>query len=230
MNASLAPVSELTPAGPNRRQRGIRVPQLLLSLLVVAVFALLAVWWQASTTSRTPVLALANDVEVGVPLTRADLTEVYINTDVPTVHEPVEFLELFVGVSPVADLEAGTLITDAMFRSSSALEANEALVGVRVSGDEAPSGIAIGDQVQVLVEAGDDEVGGVTVLAPDAIVEAVTPTRDGTQVALRLRMGIEQAQLTQLAAEDVVVIEVEVPGPPSWSVGSPTQPDEEDGS
>lgn len=227
MNAALASVPELSPAGPSRRQRGVRVPQLLLSMLVVAVFALLAVWWQASTTSRTPVLALANDVEVGVPLTRADLTEVYINSDVPTSHESPDFVDLFVGVTPLADLEAGTLITGSMFRSSTSLGSNEAMVGVRVSGDEAPSGLAIGDQVQVLVGGGD---GGVTVLVPDAVVEAVTPTRDGSQLALRLRMGIEQAQLTQLAAEDVVVIEVEVSGPPSWSVGSSTQPDEEDDS
>ena len=56
---------ELAPAGPKRQQRSIQLPQLLLSMLVVAVFALLAVWWQASTTSRTPVLALASDVSTG---------------------------------------------------------------------------------------------------------------------------------------------------------------------
>ena len=162
-----------------------------------------------------------------MPLTRADLTEVYINTDVPTAHESPDFVELFVGVSPVVDLEAGTLITGSMFRSSASLAANEAMVGVRVTGDEAPSGLSIGDQVQVLVESADD---GVVVLAPDAVIEAVTPSRDGSQLALRLRMGVEQAQRTQLAADDVVVIEVEVSGPPSWSVGSSTQPDEEDGS
>lgn len=227
MNATLAPVAELAPAGPAHRQRGIRVPQLLLSLLVVAVFSLLAVWWQASTTARIPVLALANDVEVGVPLTRSDLTEVYINSDVPTAHESPDFADLFVGVRPVVNLDAGTVITGTMFRSSTALAPNEALVGVRVTGDEAPSGLVAGDQVQVLV---DDGSGGVDVLVPDAVVEETTSTRDGTQLILRLRMGIEQAQRTQLAADDVVVIEVEVSGPPSWSVGSPTQPDEEDGS
>ncbi len=232
MNATLASVTEFAPAGPTRRQRGIRVPQLLLSLLVVAVFSLLAVWWQASTTSRVPVLALANDVEVGVPLARSDLTEIYINSDVPTAHESPEFADLFVGVRPVADLEAGTVITGTMFRSSSALGPNEAMVGIRVDADEGPSGLVVGDQVQVLIGNGDDGdgAGSVEVLVPDAIVEAATLNRDGSQLILRLRMGLEQAQRTQLVADDVVVIEVEVSGPPSWSVGTPTQPDEEDGS
>ena len=227
MNAPLTSVSEFSPAGPTRPQRSARIPQLLLSVLVVAVFALLAVWWQASTTSRTPVLALANDVSVGVPLARSDLTEIYLDSDVPTAHESPEFVDLFVGVSPVADLPAGTIISDAMFRTTSALGPNEAMVGVRVSGDEAPGGLTVGDRVQVLVSERDDEV---TVLAPDAQVESVVTSRDGSQVVLRLRMGIAQAQRTQVRAEDVVVIEIEASGPASWSVGSPTQPDEEDGS
>jgi len=215
MNANLAavPEIELSPAGPRRRQRGVRFPQLLLSLLVVAVFALLAVWWQASTTSRVPVLALANDVSVGVPLDRSDLTEIYINTDVPTTHESPEFVDLFVGVRPLVDLEAGTLVTGAMFRSSPMLAAGEAMVGIRVTGDEAPSGLAAGDRVQVLTGDGDQQV---RVLVPDAVVEFVSPDRDGAHVSLRLRMGVEQAQRTQLVADQVVVIEVTASDPPSW--------------
>lgn len=216
MTEPFGPPPDLSPAGPRHQQRGIRLPQLLLSLLVVAVFALLAVWWQANTTSRVPALALANDVSIGVPLTRADLTEIYVNTDVPARVEDPQFIDLFVGVSPVADLEAGTLITGAMFRRSAALGPNEGMAGLRLNGDEGPSGLAAGDRVQVLV-TDDDEPEGVRILAPDARVEAVTSADSGERL-IRLRMGVDQAQQVQLAADDVVLIEVDNTGPASWEI------------
>lgn len=213
MTSPLASVPELVPAGPSRQQRGIRVPQLLLSLLVVAVFALLAVWWQASATSRTPAIALANDVQIGVPLTRADLTEIYINTDVPAVVEDPQFIDSFIGVAPRSNLEAGTLITDAMFRRSTALGPNEGLVGLQLDADEAPSSLVPGDRVQILVRGPSGEA---VMLAPDAQVESVALTRDVGTVAVQLRLGVEQAQLVQLSADDVVVIEVDNAGEASW--------------
>lgn len=215
MTSPLASVPELVPSGPSRQQRGIRVPQLLLSLLVVAVFALLAVWWQANATARTPAIALANDVQIGVPLVRSDLTEIYINTDVPALVEDPQFLEAFIGVVPRVDLEAGTLITDSMFRRSTALGPNQGLVGLRLDADEAPSSLVPGDRVQVLSQG---PTGEAVVLALDAEIESVSATRDIGTVAVQLRLGVEEAQLVQLAAEDVVVIEVENIGEPSWKL------------
>ena len=209
---------ELTPAGPSRQQRGIRLPQLLLSLLVVAIFALLAVWWQASTTSRTAALALANDVEVGVPLSRVDLTTIYMNTDVPSQYEDPQFADVFVGVSPVTDLEAGTIITASMFRRSTALGPNEALVGLRLSADEAPSGLNPGDAVQIIGPGQDEQV---EILAADARVEAVAVSTDGT-ATVRLRLGIPDAQRVQLSADEVVVIEVDNSATPSWLLDEET--------
>ena len=69
-----------------------------MSLAIVALFALLAVWWQASTSARVPALALATDVEVGIPITRGDLTEIFINTDVPARYEDPRFADLFASV------------------------------------------------------------------------------------------------------------------------------------
>ena len=217
MTSPLDQVGDLTPAGPRTRQRGIRLPQLLLSLLVVAVFALLAVWWQANTTSREPVVALANDVEVGVPLTRADLTEIYISSDIAPRVEAAEFIELFVGKVPVTSLEAGTLITGRMFRVAVPLTKGQAFVGLQLDATQAPPGLVTGDRVQVLAEGSDDEV---RLLAQDARVESVA--LDGVRVALRLRMGLEQAQRVQLEAKSVVVIKVDNTGPASWENEDPS--------
>lgn len=194
----------LTPAGPRSPQRSVRVPQLLLSLLVVAVFALLAVWWQATTSSRTPVLALANDVVAGEPLSRADLTEVFVNSDVPINSESPEFVDVFVGVSPITDLEAGTIISTDLFRSSQGLGSDEAIVGLQVDADEAPSTLRQGDAVQVLVSGSGGEP---QILSSEAVVEAVVRSTSGAAI-VQLRMSVTDAQQVQLDASEVVLIEV----------------------
>jgi len=214
----LPPPVDLAPAGPRRQQRGIRIPQLLISLLFVALFALLAVWWQANSNARVPALALAADVSAGVPLTAADLTEIYISTDVPATFEDPQFIDLFIGVSPVTDLGAGTLITGSMFRRVGTLGAGEALVGLILAGDQAPSSLVPGDWVQVLVAASGDDDRAVVVLAPDAVVELVRPAGQDGQIRLRLRMSVEQAQAVQTSADDVVVIEIENTGTPAWDL------------
>ena len=134
----------------------------------------------------------------------------------PARYEDPQFVDLFVGVSPVTDLEAGTIITGSMFRRATALGPNEGLVGLRLSGDEAPSSLVPGDRVQVLAEGqGDADGPSVVILAPDARVEAVSSEDSGVRL-VRLRMGVEQAQIVQLVAEQVVLIEVDNEGRASW--------------
>ncbi|MEM7093971.1 MAG: hypothetical protein AAF567_13280 [Actinomycetota bacterium] len=213
MIAPSSSVSDRSPTGPSPDRRPVRVPQLLLSLLLVALCALLAVWWQARTTAREPALALARDVEAGVPLTSADLTEIYLSTDVGAATEDPEFRDLFVGVSPVADLSAGTIVTADMFRTVAALRPTEALVGLRVSADEAPASLARGDRVQVLVAGADGEP---EILAPDALIESLGSGSDSGTVRVQLRMGVVQAQRVQIVADQVVLIEVAPSDVSSW--------------
>lgn len=194
---------ELTPAGPRRKQRGIQLPQLLLSLLVVAVFALLAVWWQASSTARTPVLALAADVEEGQPIKRSDLTEIFISSDVPARITDSANLEGFVGARPVADLSAGTILTGELFVSGSDLLEGQAFAGLVVDGTRAPRGLVAGDRVQVLLAAAN---GDVDIVSDNALVEFAE--RQGDQVQVRLRLDLTSAQRVQLRARDVVLVEI----------------------
>lgn len=207
----------LSPAGPKRQQRGIQLPQLLLSLLVVGVFALLAVWWQASTTSRSPVLALAQDIQVGEPVRAEDLTEVYISTDVPSAVVSADRRLDFVGALPVLDLPAGTLINSDMFLRGSTLDEGQAFVGLVLSGTEAPGGLTAGDRVQVLSAADKAEP---QILAPDAQVE--NASYQSGQLSVRLRLGLTSAQLIQVNANSVVLIEIENTGPASWEQEDPS--------
>jgi hypothetical protein len=203
----------LGPAGPKRQQRGIQLPQLLLSLLVVAVFALLAVWWQASTTSRKPVLALASDVTQGEPLRLDQMTEIFISSDVPANVQPASDASIFVGARPVSNMSAGTLITTEMFVAGAELAPGQAFVGLMLGGTRAPTGIVAGDRVQILVAvAGDGEV---DLVSPDALVESAT--YDGRTLVVRLRLDVTSAQRVQLLAEEVVLIEVDNSGQASWS-------------
>jgi len=216
MTAPLPP-DNFSPAGPKTQQRGIRLPQLLLSLLVVAVFALLAVWWQASTTSRTPMLALANDVKADVPLTVTDFTEIYLSSDVPPSVVGAEFVDAFLGTRPVTDLSQGTLINGDMVRRPEPLLEGQAFAGLIIDGNRAPLGLSPGDRVQVLLPASG---GSVEIVSPDAKIEFVE--EDGKSLELRLRLDVNSAQRVQLNARNVVLIEVDNDGAASWESEDPS--------
>ncbi len=211
---------ELAPAGPKRQQRSIQLPQLLLSMLVVAVFALLAVWWQASTTSRTPVLALASDVTQGQPLKANQLTEIYMSSDVPANVQPASDASVFVGARPLSNLSAGTLITTEMFVGGAELLPGQAFAGLVLGGTRARSGIVAGDRVQVLAPSQDDDV--VRLISPDA--QVASAKYDGQTLVIRLLLDVTSAQEVQVLSGEVVIIEVDNTGPAGWELGG-----EEDG-
>lgn len=203
-----------SPAGPRRQQRGIRLPQLMLSLLVVGVFALLAVWWQANTTARIPVISLAQDVQVGQIMTRADFAEMYVSADVQADMANFSSVDAYVGSFPLVALKRGTIISGSMFSLAQPLEPGQGLAGLRLDSGRAPFGLSAGDTVQVLVE----RAGEVEILAPDARIDAVRGT--DTEVVVRLRMSASEAQRVQLSATEVVVIEITKEGPLSWETAS----------
>lgn len=216
MTSSISMTGDLAPAGPRRQQRGVQIPQVLLSLLIVAVFALLAVWWQASTTSRTPVLALASDVVQGEPIVASQLTEIFISSDIPANVQRAADAGVFVGARPVTNLAAGTLITTEMFVSGAELLPGQAFVGLVLDGTSAPIGIVAGDRVQVLAPRNDDE--RVETLSADASVE--NATYEGRTLFVRLRLDVTSAQRVQVLAKEVVLIEVDNAGIASWDEGS----------
>lgn len=206
-----ADLPDVTLAGPARRPRGIEVPQLLVALLCVALFALAAVWWQARSTARQPVLAIAQDVAVGQPLTPADLMTVFVNVD-----QPVRLVEEtasanFVGSIPIRDLPAGTLLSPEMFTTVRPLATGEALLGVIVEGNAQPGSLIPGDQVLAVIASSEaDELPAI-----EATVEQVGSSNAQGQVVVRLRVRETDATGLAVAAANDQVVLIETPADPS---------------
>lgn len=162
-------------------------------------------------------LALANDVGIGEPIRPQDLTEVYISTDVPSNVQDVAGRASFLGALPVADLSAGTLINKDMFLVGSTLGEGQAFVGLVLDGNRAPIGLNTGDRVQVLSLADKDSP---EILSADARVENADYT--SSNLSIRLRMGLIEAQGIQINSQNVVLIEISNDGLASWEIEGPS--------
>lgn len=149
-------------SGPFRLEpprRRVQVPQLLIAVFVVAVSALVAVVLFSGAAAREPVLALAEPVERGQVISSGDLMVVFVATDDPITTLSSEAASGIVGLTAVADLEAGTILTGAHFVSRSVLDAGEGVVGLALSPGEYPTLLlAPGDRVDVVVTDGGSSV------------------------------------------------------------------------
>lgn len=141
--------------GPFRLEaprRKVAVPQLLVAVFLVAVSALAAVVLFSRAAAREPVLALAQPVERGQIITSDDLQIVYVATDDPISSLSSDSATSLVGLTAVADLEPGTILTPAHFVSRSLLDAGEGVVGMALAPGEYPTLLlAPGDRVDVVL-------------------------------------------------------------------------------
>lgn len=149
-------------SGPFRLEpprRRVQVPQLLIAVFVVAVSALVAVVLFSGAAAREPVLALAEPVERGQVISSGDLMVVFVATDDPITTLSSEAASGIVGLTAVADLEAGTILTGAHFVSRSVLDLGEGVVGLALSPGEYPTLLLVpGDRVDVVVTDGGSSV------------------------------------------------------------------------
>jgi hypothetical protein len=183
-------------------RRRVQVPQLLVAVLLVALSALAAVVLFTRAAARDPVLALANPVERGQVVTAEDLRVVYLGTDDPISSMPSDGLSSLVGLTAVADLEAGTIVTPAHFVAGAALADGEGVVGLALSPGEYPTlRLAPGDVVDVISTdppSGQDNA----VLAAAAEVFDVAELGTQGQRFVSLRMPVDTAgAVAQAAAE-----------------------------
>lgn len=193
---------EVELVGPTQQQRGIQLPQLLVSLLVVALTALLILWWNTSTSARVPVLALASDVSQGEVVGPEDLVTVYVSADSPIETSSEQFVGVFVGSAVRADFKAGTLVVGEMFQQNKPLGENEALVGLLLDANQYPPGLATGDSAQVLVLS---EAAGEPV---SATVETVLVSSGNAWVRLRVDRSDAERLQRAAASNQVALFEV----------------------
>ena len=206
-----SPAGNGQPAGTLRLEpphRKVQVSQLLIAVFLVGVSALTAVVLFSRAAAREPVLALASPVERGQLIVPGDLMLVYVATDDPVSTLGPDAMAGLVGLTAVADLEAGTILTSAHFLSRSLLDTGEGVVGLALSPGEYPTPLlAPGDIVNVVVtgrgSSDPDADAEVVVLA----AEVFDITDLGTQGDrfVSLRMSAESAtEVAGAAAGDRV--------------------------
>ena len=130
----------------------VQIPQLMVAIFLVAVSALVAVVLFSRAAARDPILALANPVERGQVVASDDLMVIYVATDDPIASLPSDAAAGLVGLTAVADLDAGTIVTPAHFVSRSVLDGGDGVVGLALAPGEYPTPLlAPGDAVDVVV-------------------------------------------------------------------------------
>ena len=208
-------------SGPFRLEpprRRVQIPQLLIAVFLVAVSALVALVLFSRAAAREPVLALAEPVERGQVVGSGDLMVVYISTDDPIATLSSDAASDLVGLTAVADLEAGTILTAAHFVSRSLLDVGEGVVGLALSPGEYPTPLlAPGDRVDVVVtdpvaaEAGDAAPGAV-VASAEVFDVAELGTQGDRFVSLRMPTEVAAEVARAAAAGRVRLVLVADPG------------------
>src|SRR3546814_10195330 len=93
---------------PGRR---IRVPELAVGVLVMAVFALAAVLWHLSAIGKVPALAAASHIDRGEVIDSAHVRVVYVSNDDPVARLDSSQFDQVIGRVALVDLAEDTLLT-----------------------------------------------------------------------------------------------------------------------
>lgn len=184
---------------PPRAARRVRVPELLVGAALAVGFALAAVLWQANSTQRDAVLALANAVDRGDVIEAADVRIVYVGSDQPLATLTQAESSLVVGRMAAVDLAAGTLLSASHVVDQQAVGAGEGVVGLALDPGQFPAAqLAPGDVVNVIApgDGGDDGV-----LAESAVVFAVEDLGGQGRRFISLRTSEDAANRVAAAAE-----------------------------
>ncbi|MFJ9461041.1 SAF domain-containing protein [Kitasatospora sp. NPDC101447] len=187
-----APAGPLPVADPGPR-RSRRPALIAVGVALAAVGGLTSAYLNVRAAHRVEVIAVAHPIPAGKVIAADDLKTASVIPD-PALHPvPVSRAADILGKAAVADLPAGTLVTDASVRSGQPLRAGKDVVGVLAKVGQVPAqSLQAGDEVQVVSTPGpqDDKAAagrpstiGATVLQvgePDAngarVVDlAVTP-------------------------------------------------------
>lgn len=202
--------SRLDLDGPGSSVKKSRVPELALGALVLVVSALAALWLFTTSSDRTEVLALANQVERGEVLSLDDLVTVDIASDEAlAVLRPEQAAEM-VGRVALTDLPAGVLAVPSQFAEASPLVAGEGIVGLDLTSGQVPSSrLTPGTTVSVILTPAQSDadastaegVGELGEVLVDTAVVVESLARGGQGgVYVALSMSEADAQAVSVAA------------------------------
>ena len=152
--------------------------------------------FNAASVQRTPVLALASDVQRGQVLEVEHLQVVHVGTDDVLAWTPSDRSDLLVGRAAVTDLAAGTLVTVDQVAEGSTLTPGAGVVGLALAPGQYPTPrLAIGDLVSIM-EVSDE----LAVLVEAAEVVGIEPVGTQGQRFISLQTGETDASVVAQAA------------------------------
>ena len=184
------------PDPPEPAVRRVRVPQLALGVLLAGLAAGGFVLFNAASVQRTPVLALASDVQRGQVLALEDLQVVHVGTDDVLTLTPADRSDLLVGRAAVTGLTAGTLLTTDQVAAGATLTPGDGVVGLALAPGQYPTPwLAIGDLVSVVEVSAE-----LVVLVEAAEVVGIEPVGTQGQRFISLQTGEADASVVAQAA------------------------------
>lgn len=164
----------ITTAAPVKKQR--RYAAAALSTVLAVAAALGAAAAVSAVGDRTKVLAIANDVPAGQPLTDADVVVAEVSADAALTPMSATDRASVVGKRPAVDLRKGSLLVAAQLQPGTGLGDDKQQVGVQVKRGQAPAGSLVpGDKVLAVTVPGQGEqpTGKDGAEAPPTSVKAV---------------------------------------------------------
>lgn len=131
--------------------RRVRIPELVIGVMVMTVFALGAVMLHLSAVDKSPALAVVGSVERGQTLSASDVRVVYVASDNALARLTEADLNTVVGRVALVDLAPGTLLTRSLVADRPALEDGDGIVGLSLEPGGYPAmGLSPGDLVNVI--------------------------------------------------------------------------------
>lgn len=124
------------PSTPGRRPR---TSWIALGLLVLLGSGLLGAITVARVAAREPVLALAQPIGRGEPLTAAHLTVIDVGTDADVALVAATDRDTLLGRTATAGLDAGTLLSPSQFTEGPTVPAGSSIVGLALAPGEYPT-------------------------------------------------------------------------------------------
>lgn len=141
-----APVADVRPPG-----RRVRVPELVIGVLVTALFALGAVLWHLSSIEKVPAIAASTSIARGDLIESGDIRVVYVSSDASVARLDTTQVNRLIGHVALIDVEPGTLLTPSMVADAVAIGQGEGVVGLSLDPGAYPArGLAPGDRVNVV--------------------------------------------------------------------------------
>jgi hypothetical protein len=202
------------PADPTGLRPRRSVGRFLLALLLVAVVVLVFVTVALRADNKQPVLAVAQPVAAGQQLTSADLVVVRVAVEAGVPVVPAGNLDQVVGHTAAVPLVRGALLAPRQVGPAAWPPAGQAVLALPVKAGHAPSGLATGATVMVLISpvAGPGAAGGSAgssgAQQAPATVVAVDRAGDGSgTVTVSLLLAQDAAvRLAGVAGGDVSLV------------------------